>query len=241
MNSQRGIALLLVLWVLALLSVLLAGLMGWVHLQNRQALWQHQHTQALLAAEAGLGLAVMAQLDPDVGRRWRPDGQAHALRFEDMALEVRLLSEQGKVDLNTAPASQVARLAQACGAAPSLANGLGQALDVRRGGNQAPLRLLEEWRALPGMAPSLYACMLPYVTVWSGMPGPDPRLAMPWLRQALGLPAAGAVPADGGAVLTVHSRATTPAGYTATLQVTLILNPSNNAARPYRVLRWQAL
>ena len=38
MKRQRGAALLLVLWVLALLSVLLGGLAGWVQLQSRQAL-----------------------------------------------------------------------------------------------------------------------------------------------------------------------------------------------------------
>ena len=74
MKRQRGVALLLVVWVLALLSTLLAGLVGWVHLQNRQALWQRQQTQTLLAAEAGIGLAVMAQLDRDPQRRWNADG-----------------------------------------------------------------------------------------------------------------------------------------------------------------------
>lgn len=44
MRRQRGAALLLVLWVLALLSVLLGGLAGWVQLESRQALWLRQHT-----------------------------------------------------------------------------------------------------------------------------------------------------------------------------------------------------
>ena len=37
MKHQRGVALLLALWVLALLSVMLGGLAGWVQLQSRQA------------------------------------------------------------------------------------------------------------------------------------------------------------------------------------------------------------
>lgn len=241
MNGQRGIALLLVLWVLALLSVLLAGLMGWVHLQNRQALWQHQHTQALLAAEAGVGLAVLAQLNPDVSRRWHLDGQPHALHFEDVSLAVSVVSEQGKVDLNTVPALLLAKLARACGAPPAQANQVGTALEARRGGGQAPLRLLEELRELPGVTQPLYTCALPYVTVWSGMAAPDSRLAMPWLRQALSLPPTGVATTEGGAVLTLYSEATTPAGYSAAIQATLMLDPSNNAARPYRVLRWHAL
>ncbi|WP_328589853.1 PilX N-terminal domain-containing pilus assembly protein, partial [Pseudomonas savastanoi] len=57
MMQQRGIALLVVLWVMALLSLLLGSLAGWVQLENRQALHLRQHSQALLAAEAGVELA----------------------------------------------------------------------------------------------------------------------------------------------------------------------------------------
>ena len=110
MNRQRGVALLLVLWVLALLGTLLAGLVGWVHVQNRQALWQRQHLQGQLAAEAGIAMAVLAQLDHDPQRRWRADNQVHALRFDDAELAVSLRSEQGQVDLNAAPAELLARL-----------------------------------------------------------------------------------------------------------------------------------
>ena len=52
MKHQRGVALLLVLWVLAMLSVMLSGLAGWVQLQSRQSAWNRQHAQAQLAAEA---------------------------------------------------------------------------------------------------------------------------------------------------------------------------------------------
>jgi len=81
MKRQRGAALLLVLWVLALLSVLLGGLAGWVQLQSRQALWLRQHTQTLLAAQAGIA-EVMAQ------GQWVADGRSIALTFDDARLQV---------------------------------------------------------------------------------------------------------------------------------------------------------
>lgn len=68
MRRQRGAALLLVLWVLALLSVLLGGLAGWVQLESRQALWHRQHTQTVLAAQAGVALAM-------ADRHWIADGR----------------------------------------------------------------------------------------------------------------------------------------------------------------------
>ncbi|SED69075.1 general secretion pathway protein K [Pseudomonas coleopterorum] len=239
MRRQRGVALLLVLWVLALLSALLAGLVGWVHLQNRQALWQRQHTQALLAAEAGVGMAVVAQLQRDPQRHWLADGQAHALSFNGAQLAVSLRSEQGKLDLNAGSAEQIARLLQAAGASAEQARQLARALEERRGDGHAPLRMLEELRAIPGMDQSLYRRAAPYLTLWSGLPSPEPRLAAPWLRRALDLPQGGPMGEDAGPIVTIRSQATLPGGYTTTLRVTLLLNPSKEGARPYRVLRWQ--
>ncbi|WP_447802426.1 type II secretion system minor pseudopilin GspK [Pseudomonas serbica] len=239
MKRQRGVALLLVLWVLALLGTLLAGLVGWVHLQNRQALWQRQHLQGLLAAEAGIGMAVLAQLDRNPQRHWLADGQVHAMRFDDAELAVSLSSEQGRLDLNTAPTEQIARLLQACGATPGEALQLAKAVDHRRGDNQAPLRMIEELREIPGMTQELYQRAADYVTLWSGLPGPDLQLAAPWLQRALNLPRASPKVMDAGSIITIESRATLPGGQTTTLRVTLLFNPSKEGARPYRVLRWQ--
>lgn len=239
MKRQRGVALLLVLWVLALLSTLLAGLVGWVHLQNRQALWQRQQTQTLLAAEAGIGLAVLAQLDRDPQRRWNADGQPHALQFDQATLAVSLTSEAGKLDINAAPVDSFARLITACGGSAEQSRTLAQALTQRRGNDRAPLRTIEEVRELPGMDPHRYTCASQHLTLWSGLPTPDSRLASAWLRRALNLPQGGGNTKAAGSVITLQSRATLPGGFSKTLSVTLLLNPSKEGVRPYRVLRWQ--
>lgn len=240
MSGQRGVALLIVLWVLALLSSLLAGLVGWLHLQNRQALWQRQHTQAVLAAEAGVGMAVLAQLDRDPLHHWKADGQPHALRFDEAALAVSVTSEAGKLDVNAAPVESFARVVQACGGSPEQSAQLSHALSQRRGGEQVPLRTIEEIRELPAMDQRLYQCANAHLTLWSGLSAPDARLASPWLRRALNLPQGGtANQSEAGPVITVHSRAVLPGGFGTTLSVTLLLNPSKEGVRPYRVLRWQ--
>jgi len=238
-KSQHGVALLLVLWVLALLSSLLAGLAGWVHLQNRQALWQRQHTEGILAAEAGLSLAVVALTERNPAARWRADGRPHSLRFNGTALSVSVRSERGKLDLNVAMASDVARVLKANGATPAQADELSHALDQRRGAGQAPLRMLEELRELPGMSQGLYRQVLPYLTLWSGEARPAPALVSASLGRALGLPRSNSLGSESGPIVTVRTRAILPGGYTTTLRVTLLLNPSKEGARPYRVLRWQ--
>jgi general secretion pathway protein K len=239
MKLQRGVALLVVLWVLALLSVLLASLAGWVRLESRQALWQRQHTEALMAAEAGLSLAVAALLDSNPQRVWLADGQPHLSNFAGNALSLRVFSERGKLDLNTAPVTSMKRLFASLGASGAQLDAIGHALDQRRGNSQAPLRLLEELRQLPGMDQALYVQALPDLTLWSGLDAPDPAFASPRLKRALGLANAVPTASEQGPVLNVDSQAQLPDGFVTTLRVTLLLNPSKEGTRPYRVLRWQ--
>lgn len=232
MTRQRGAALLLVLWVLALLSVLLGGLAGWVQLQSRQALWLRQHAQTVLAAEAGIAL-VMAE------QRWVADGRDIPLTFDDAQLHVSLRSERGKLYLINAEADDLTRLALACGATQAQATQLVKAIAARRKQGLVPFRVLEEVRQLPGMTQALYSQLLPEITLWSDLDRPDPAFASPLMRTALNLPHQDAEGADPGEMLVIDSRAERPGGYQAQLQVTVLLSPSEDGAQPYRVLRWQ--
>ncbi|WP_259648364.1 general secretion pathway protein GspK, partial [Pseudomonas syringae] len=171
-QSQRGVALLVVLWVLALLSLLLGGLAGWVQLESRQSLWLRQNTQALMAAEAGMNMAVQGLLDAAQRKRWIADGRVVSLRMDDTQLLVSIRSERGKLDLNSAPVADISRLLQACGAAKNQASGIAQVLESQRNGGQSPLRVVEEVRQLPGMNQALYVRLLPEITLWSGLDRP---------------------------------------------------------------------
>ena len=238
---QRGVALLLVLWVLAVLSTLLAALAATVQLQHRQARWQADYTQALFAAQAGLGLAVMALQARDPRARWVADGQPHATHFGATELAVSVRSERGKLDLNAAPVGDLRRLLLACGASPAISQTVAQALQRQRNGD-TPLRTLEEFRELDGVSLALYRQVAPLLTVWSGQAQPDPALAPAALAKALGLPvahpAAASLP-QSGPIFTIDSDARLPSGGRAALRVTLMLTSVKEGARPYRVLRWQ--
>ncbi|WP_455922600.1 type II secretion system minor pseudopilin GspK [Pseudomonas putida] len=237
-RRQQGMALLLVLWALALLAMLLAGLVVEVRQQARLSLWQREHTRASLAAEAGLNLAVRALSDRDGQRRWLADGRVQALRFDEASLQVSVRSERGKLDLNAASATDFARLLQGLGATPAASQALAQALEQRRGGNQPPMRALEELRDLPGMTVTLYQAVLDQVTVWSGQQSPDPAFATPALQRALSLPKVTALGADPGQLLSIRSQARLPDGFTAVVDSTVLLSPMENSARPFRIVRY---
>lgn len=238
MKRQCGVALLLVLWVLALLSTLLGALAATVQLQNRQAQWQVAHTRGLFAAEAGLSQAVMALQARDPKARWSADGEPHVLRFADAELAVSVHSERGKLDLNAASTQDLGRLLRSCEAQPQTIGAVLEALALERR-NPVPLRTLEAFRDLPGMSFSLYRCMSPWITVWSGQMQPDPALTPAPLAKALGLPVVHAPGVNPGQIFTVVSEARLPNGYRSTLQATLMLTSVKEGARPFRVLRWQ--
>lgn len=238
MKAQHGVALLLVLWVLAVLSTLLGVLVATVQLQNRQAQWQAAHTRAVFAAEAGLSQAVMALQARDPKARWSADGRPHEVHFADAALAIGVHSERGKLDLNAASIQDVGRLLQTCGADPQ---SIGPSLDalVQRRNGPVPLRTLEEFRELPGIGFAIYRCLTPWITVWSGQAQPDPAFTPASLAKALGQPVVRAAGADPGQIFTVVSEARLPNGYRTTLQATLMLTSVKEGVRPFRVLRWQ--
>lgn len=239
MKHQRGVALLLVLWVLAMLSVMLSGLAGWVQLQSRQSAWNRQHAQAQLAAEAGLNLALQGLTDPQQRQRWVADGREIAVEFDGAQLRIKVFSERGKLDMNSAAAQDVARLARAVGASSSQAQALAHGLQAQRSKDAESMQVIEQARQLPGMTQPLYTRMLAHITLWSGLDRPDPAFASDTLRRALNLGSPSAIGVDAGEVLVIDCRAQRPGGYHARLQTTVLLSPSEGSAQPYKVLRWQ--
>jgi len=99
-SPQSGIALVMVLWVLLLVTITTGAytLMARMDvLEAHTILWG---TRARMAAEAGLNLAVLARRDPDEFTRWIPDGRPYELRFQDVILEIKVTDERGKLDIN---------------------------------------------------------------------------------------------------------------------------------------------
>lgn len=236
-RRSQGIALLLVIGLLALLTLMLSGLVGAVRQELRLGQWQREHTRAVWAAEAGLALAVRGLREPAPARRWIADGRLQALEFDGAALQVRVRSERGKLDLNLASAADLARVALGLGATAEQSRQLAAALSIERGDDRPPLRALEEIRGWPGMTAALYARLLPHVTLWSGLVRPDPAFASAPLRQALGLPQVDAQGSDPGPIVTIQSLAIRPQGFSAQIHGTVLLS-IEQGPRPFRVLRY---
>ncbi len=114
-QRTRGLALVLVLWVLALLALVTAA----THREQRTAvslvLNAIELDRAGAAAEAGIRL-MMTRLPPAAEPTpWPADGRLHPWHFAGFRLWVGAEPETARLDLNRAPESVLARLFEALG------------------------------------------------------------------------------------------------------------------------------
>jgi len=112
-RRQRGIALILVLWVIALLILIAVGLTADQRTETSLASNQVESARFRALSDAAIAFAVynlaapvnllqeeLAGLESDL---WVPDGSARAWRFAGEDLSIVVTNEQSLIDLNQAP------------------------------------------------------------------------------------------------------------------------------------------
>lgn len=127
-RHQRGLAFVLVLWVVAMLTILLGSFSLIARTENLQARHMFDTTQARYAAEAGLNLAVYELRKADPMLRWVGDGRPYTFGFGEAEVEVRITDDSGKLNLNSADPATLTNLFVARGVAPDRAEALAAAI-----------------------------------------------------------------------------------------------------------------
>ena len=204
-NKQNGMALVIVLWMLALLTLLAAG---YSRMMRTETILISQHMQlaeARAMAEAGVWLAIQDLLAMEVDRKWLSDGREYTFTWYEGGISLRLQDEAGRIDLNTARAELLHGLLQDSGIDEAEAIGLLQAImdwrdrdnlprtagaedqDYRLAGRNygakdGPFNSVEELRQVLGMNDSIFGAVEPALTVYSHQPGINPVVAT---REAL--------------------------------------------------------
>jgi general secretion pathway protein K len=137
--GERGVALLLVLWVLALVAALVLAFVGNADVALRVARNDDATAHARLLAESGVTLAILALTDQGA-TRWRADGTPHQVSDNGGTIEISAEDENGKIDLNVAP--------------PELFIGLFRTLGASDAGATAAATAIINWRSGKGDAPA---------------------------------------------------------------------------------------
>lgn len=109
-RGQKGVALVIVLWVLLLITISTGAYTLMARMDQLEAHTVISGTRARMAAEAGLNLAILSLRDPDETTRLVPDGRPYTIQFEDVMVEVQVTDERGKIDINSADEATLLRL-----------------------------------------------------------------------------------------------------------------------------------
>ncbi len=207
-RDARGVALLLVLWVTALLGILLGGYVVIARTDSLQTRHLVDATRARYAAEAGIERAVFELRRADPLTRWVPDGRPYQIEFEGAKVEIAITDESGKIDINAADETILYALFNSMTGDDRRSRALAAAvLDwrdaddlVRPGGAEKPdyqaagldygpsqtgFTTIGELQQVLGMDYELYRQLEPLITVYSRMPRPNPAYASAGVIQAL--------------------------------------------------------
>jgi general secretion pathway protein K len=118
-RSSQGIALILVLWVVLLLSVMAMGAAMNQRTELKLAANLLAAARAKAAATAAISHALYyLSLPADNPDAWPPDGVARPWDFDGMGVEIVVTDEGARVDLNRAPPQLLEGLIKAVGIDP---------------------------------------------------------------------------------------------------------------------------
>jgi general secretion pathway protein K len=165
-------------------------------------------------ARAGVEYSLVRLADTEPTTRWLPDGRSYRWSYAGGEVELQIVDETGKVDLNQAGQPLLTALMQTQGVDREQAGRIASAIVDWRdadpltqvgggaedpdyaaagrpyGAKDAPFETVAEVEQVLGMTPELYARLEPYLTLYSGRGEPDPTYAQAPVLTAMGLDAA---------------------------------------------------
>ena len=200
-GRQNGVALVLVLWVITLLSVIAGNFAFSMRGEAKIARNLISTAQAQALADAGVQKAWFELSKPPTDlQRWQANGVAHPFTMGDAVLTVTLQDETGKIDLNTASDPLLHGLFKSVGLSEEASVALVDAVvdwrdadklkrlhgaeddDYRAAGKSyiptnSPFETIDELQRVLGMSTDLYRKLAPALTVYSKQAGVNTAVA----------------------------------------------------------------
>ncbi|MBZ0104734.1 MAG: general secretion pathway protein GspK [Sulfuricella denitrificans] len=208
-GRQQGLALIIVLWMVTLLSVIASSFAYSMRSDLMVARNLLSSSQAQALADAGVERALYELAKPETDlRRWKSDGLRHSFELGGAKISVTLADESGKIDLNSAPDTLLKAVLSSAGLPDAQASSVQDAIldwrdgdslkrprgaeadDYRAAGKKflpsnGPFETPEEIRHVMGVSPELYKKIAGIVTVYSKQPGINPAFAPREVLQAI--------------------------------------------------------
>lgn len=208
LKCQHGVALVVVLWLVALLALMAVSQNAAVRTDTLVVGNLVESASARATANAGLQLAIFDLSKPLSARELTGDGSVNNLQFGTAKLFIAITDESGKVDINAAPASLLGKFLAASGVEQEQRKALVDAIldwrdrdTLRRlngaenkeyrdaglgyGPRNGPFQSREELALVMGVDAELYHTLAKHLTLYTGSRSINMQAASPELRQAL--------------------------------------------------------
>lgn len=198
--KQQGVALILVLWILALMTVMAGSFALSTQRETSLVTNVRERAKAVALADGGIHYAMFMLSLPNAAERWRADGTPYRTILDGVPVQIRIYDEAGKIDLNIAQEATLrtilTKLLQNEDQAVKLTDAI---LDWRDGDDMKRLNgaesteyraagldqmpqnrnflVLEELRGVLGITPSLYKKLESLFTLYTNVDGINPAKA----------------------------------------------------------------
>jgi general secretion pathway protein K len=268
-RRQNGMALVLVLWLVVLLSVMAAGHSRNVHTDTTLASRQVQSAKARALAEAGINHVILELLAADSDRKLPVDGSLFTVRVGEDVVTVAIRDASGFVDLNAAKPELLDAALKACGVNETARRDLVDAIldwrdkddlkhlhgvedddylaaGVAWSSRDDAFEAVDELKYLPGMSQARYDCLAPFVTVYSEKGVLNPEYASPALVAAV---TGKEMPADtqdntsnkagGPRAGTFHIYASAVGTSDTVAAIEAVVRVSRSAKAPFTIVDWR--
>jgi general secretion pathway protein K len=208
-SPQHGIALIIVLWIITLLSVIALSFAHTMRTDVNVVANSLSRVKAEALANAALERSIFELAKPqNIEGRWNADGSSREWQYRDVTVTITMQDETGRIDINRASDGLMRGLLLSQGLieedALKLVDAIGDWRDTdsqkRLRGAEAPdytvaglnyapanqlFQSVEELKLVLGMTPELYARLAPLITVFSGQPGINEQIASREVLRAL--------------------------------------------------------
>ena len=214
-KSQEGLAMVIVIWVLSLLTIM-AGSFSLTMRRETVAIGANKdNSEALAIAESGIVIAQKMMLSKDNSLRWLTNGSIYQFQYQERDIRVRILAENGKIDINKANETSLMTLISSVVEEEEMRQEVVSAiLDWRDSDDLVHIngaekqqyedagltytpankafQTIEELQMVLGLSSEVYENIEPLVTVYSGKASLDTKQASAEVLQMLGQAGLGA-------------------------------------------------
>jgi len=173
-KSCSGVALVIVIWVLSLLTLMAGSFALTMRRETAVTISMRDHAVIQALAQSGVSMAQKMLLHTDKNKQWHDDGSLYQFSLQNVVIRVKILSEAGKFNLNKVDAVTLGQI-------------MAQT-DLNQAAQQALISAILDWRdvddlvRINGAEKEEYeAAGLPYG------PANQPFRTMQELQQVLGM------------------------------------------------------